>query len=49
MNRKDITKALKYHLRMWNYEPEEVQANFHQDVRKYIAFKTKMYPALSLK
>ena len=40
------TDYLKFHVKDWDYEPRDIQAQFHDDVRQYIAFLVKMYPGL---
>jgi hypothetical protein len=49
MNRETIVKALQFHIREWQFEPSEVRGNFHNNVKEYIAFKVKVYPALNLR
>jgi len=41
------TDYLKFHVKEWSYEPKEVQANFHNDVRQYLVFLVKQYPGLA--
>lgn len=47
--RKGKVKAVKYHLRQWEYLPKEVKENFHNNKREYIAWLTKKYPSLKIK
>ncbi len=48
-NRRNIVKALKFHLREWDYEPREVKQNFHNKIGDYISWLVRTYSALSLR
>jgi len=41
------TDYLKFHVKEWDYELKEVQANFNNDIRQYIAFLVNKYPGLA--
>ena len=47
MRHRKRTDYLKFHVKEWDYLPKEVQSNFHNDVRQYIAFLVRMYPGLA--
>jgi len=38
------TDYLKYHVRQWGYIQKDIQAQFGNDVRQYIAWLVKCYP-----
>jgi len=41
------TDYLKYHVRQWEYQPREIRAQFHNDVREYISYLVRKYPGLN--
>jgi len=47
MKRWTRTQYLQFHVKEWDYEPKEVQANFKNDVRQYLAWIVKSYTALA--
>ena len=40
------TDYLKYHVSQWDYIQSDIQAQFGNDVRQYLAWIVKMHPEL---
>jgi hypothetical protein len=47
--RKSIVKAMKFHLREWNFLGNEVRSNFQNEPKNYLAWLVKGHPVLNLR